>query len=192
MLDVTKFRASFRRMKKLVCLLIFAATPGLATCPAPPDIAAAQAKIFLDAKAARTHAEGRTISPRLWELWLQAPDDTAQEMLDSGMGALRVSDFVTALDHLDRLVAYCPDYAEGYNQRAFVNYLNQNFAAVLSDLDLALERQPQHVGALSGKALTLMGLGREEEAQIVLREAVMLNPWISEASLLKIPLGEEL
>ena len=179
-------------MIRFIFALTLVATPAWADCPAPPDIAVAQEKIFRDAKNARTQAEGRLISPRLWELWVKAPDERAQEMLDRGMGALRVSDFTTALDHLDRLVAYCPDYAEGYNQRAFVNYLNQNFAAALADLDLALERQPKHVAALSGKALTLMGLGRDDEAQVVLREAVILNPWISERSLLTVPLGKEL
>jgi len=92
-------------------------------------------------------------------------------------------------DAFDRLIDYCPDYAEGYNQRAFVNFLREDFAAALVDLDLALERRPRHVAAMSGKALTLMGLGRHDEAQEILREAVKLNPWIPEAGLLQ---GEEL
>ena len=64
--------------------------------------------------------------------------------------------------------------------------------AALADLDLALERSPRHVGALSGKALTLMGLGRADEAQAVLREALALNPWIPERGLLQEAPGEEL
>ena len=56
----------------------------------------------------------------------------------------------------------------------------------------ALERSPRHVAAMSGKALSLMGLGRQEEAQEVLREAIRLNPWIPERGLLVTPPDKEL
>ena len=39
-----------------------------------------------------------------------------------------------ATDALDRLVEYCPNYAEGYNQRAFVSFLRQDFEAALVEL----------------------------------------------------------
>lgn len=51
---------------------------------------------------------------------------------------------------------------------------------------------PTHVAALSGKALTLIGMGRDKEAQIVLRAAHALNPWLSERRLLVEPEGEEI
>ena len=98
-------------------------------------------------------------------------------------------DLLGARQAFDRLIDYCPDWAEGWNQRAFVHYLNQDFTAALSDLNAALARAPRHLGALSGKALTLTALGREAEAQEVLRAALALNPWLPERSLLK---GEEL
>ena len=60
-------------------------------------------------------------------------------------------DFLNAIDAFDRLTEYCPDYAEGYNQRAFVNFMREDFPAALVDLDLALERRPTHVAALCGQ-----------------------------------------
>ena len=121
----------------------------------------------------------------LWRLWAMAPDPQSQELLDRGMRARSSFDFIEALATFDRLVAYCPDYAEGYNQRAFVNFLRRDFDKALVDLDKALERNPQHVAAMTGKALTLIGLGREEEAQEVLRAAVALNPWVPERQILR-------
>ncbi|MEP5198489.1 MAG: tetratricopeptide repeat protein, partial [Paracoccaceae bacterium] len=132
------------------------------------------------------------IRQALWKLWATAPDAAAQALLDRGMSARGSYDFLGAIEAFDRLVEYCPDYAEGYNQRAFVNFLREDFEPALTDLDLALARNPNHVAALSGKALTLMGLGRGDEAQEVLREAIKLNPWIPERGLLTEPLGEEL
>lgn len=93
-------------------------------------------------------------------------------------------DLVGALQELDQLVAYCPDYAEGYNQRAFVNFLRQDFGAALIDLDKALDLSPNHIAAMSGRALTLLGLKRLDEARTALTEALALNPWLSERVLL--------
>jgi tetratricopeptide (TPR) repeat protein len=110
-------------------------------------------------------------------------------MLDQGMMARSSYDFLRALDRFGALVAYCPHYAEGYNQRAFVNYMRGDYAKALPDLERALELNPLHVGALSGRALTLMALGEEAEGQKALREALEVNPWLAERHLLK---GEEL
>ena len=102
-------------------------------------------------------------------------------------------DFVGALADFDRLVAYCGDYAEGYNQRAYIHFLREDYDNALIDLDIALELQlqPLHVAAQSGRALTLMKLGRIPEARAQLLVAVENNPWLSEAALLAkgAPLG---
>lgn len=153
------------------------------TCPAAPDHDAALADLASQIGEAENELAARPLSNQMWELWTDAPDDTAQALLDRGMRARGSYDFVGALEALDRLVTYCPDYAEGYNQRAFVNYLRQDFARALIDLDLALERSPKHVGALSGKALTLIGLGRLDDARIALDAALAVNPWLSERHL---------
>jgi tetratricopeptide (TPR) repeat protein len=93
----------------------------------------------------------------------------------------------------DRLVDYCPDYAEGYNQRAFIHYLRGDYTPALGQLDEALQRQPLHIAALAGKALTLIAMGREAEGQMVLAQALKLNPWLPERGLLRPELlGEEL
>ena len=176
----------------LTCLLPFLATAALAECPSPPDIKAEQDALLEEARAAQNEMAARPIRQALWALWAKAPDEAAQALLDRGMSARSSYDFVAALDAFDRLVDYCPDYAEGYNQRAFVYFLREDFETALPDLDRALERSPNHVAAMSGKALTLMGLGRNDEAQDVLRDAVGLNPWIPERGLLQELPGEEL
>ncbi len=73
-----------------------------------------------------------------------------------------------------------PGLCRGYNQRAFANFIRQDYGRALEDLDLVLERSPNHIAAMSGKALTLMALGRVEAGQAVLREALKLNPWLRE------------
>lgn len=160
------------------------ATPAFAeTCPAAPDHTAAFETLVGEINAASTEAEARPISSRMWELWADAPDEAAQAILDRGMTRRAAYDLLGAREEFDRLIAYCPDYAEGYNQRAFVNFLRQDFAAALPDLDAALERSPRHIAAMSGKALTLMALGRNDEARDLLQKALELNPWLPERGL---------
>lgn len=145
------------------------------------------------ANAADNERSGRAASDKMWEVWLRAPDRAAQEILDQGMRQRGNFDFVGAYDSFDALVGYCPDYAEGYNQRAFISFLREDFAAALIDLDRTLELSPNHVGAQSGRALTLMNLGRKDEARAQLEAALKNNPWLSERHLLVdgAPLGPE-
>lgn len=154
-------------------------------CPAAPDHVAGVDALISQVQAAETQADARSISRQMWELWTDAPDARAQAMLDRGMRQREAWDLARAYQELDELVEYCPNYAEGYNQRAFVSYLQQDFPSALRDLDAAIALSPNHVAALSGRALTLLGLKRLDEARDALNYALELNPWLSERALLE-------
>lgn len=156
------------------------------SCPAEVIDEEARAAAYAALREAPDASTARQFSDRLWAEWTRAPDARAQELLDFGMLRLRVSDYQAAETAFDELVDYCPDYAEGYNQRAFAHYLREDFEPALADLDLALERNPRHVGALSGRALTLMGLGRDAEALRQLEAALEVHPWLNERGLIPV------
>ncbi|MBW4982938.1 tetratricopeptide repeat protein [Mameliella sp. CS4] len=178
---------------RLALALTCLAAPVLADgCPTAPDHSAEMDPLYEALLVAPDETAARMITNQMWGYWDNAPDEASQAMLDEAMRARARFDFLRALDRLDTLVGYCPFYAEGYNQRAFVNFLREDFAAALPDLDRALELNPRHIGALSGKAVTLFALGREEEAQAALRAALAINPWLAERALLKPLPGEEL
>lgn len=176
----------------LSALFLVCSAPLAAGCPAPPDHSDALADLLNQVQQAPNEYRARLITNDMWALWADAPDEAAQEVLDSGMGKRRAFNLIGAVEDFDRLIAYCPDYAEGYNQRAFVRFLQQDYPRALEDLDRALALSPTHVAALAGKAMTLMGMGRMEEGQGVLRLALKLNPWLPERRLLQDPPGEEL
>ena len=161
-------------------------------CPAVPDHTAERAQIMAVLAHARDVTEAQFMADRLWQIWTDAPDAKAKALLDEGMQLRLSADFAGSRRVLDDLIAYCPDYAEGWNQRAFAAFLAQDYPAALADLDVALGIMPDHVAALSGKALTLIGMGRNDEAQDALRAAVKLNPWLGERALLVEPPGIEL
>ncbi|MDK3074385.1 hypothetical protein QO034_14875 [Sedimentitalea sp. JM2-8] len=152
-------------------------------CPAAPDHSGRLKDLVAQIRAATTETQARDLSNQMWALWADAPDEPSQEMLDHGMSRRGAYDFLGALESFNRLVDYCPHYAEGYNQRAFVNYLRHDFAAALIDLDQAIALSPNHVAAISGRALTLLGLNRLDEAREDMARALELNPWLPERGL---------
>ncbi|MEX0371714.1 MAG: tetratricopeptide repeat protein [Tateyamaria sp.] len=179
-------------MRHLIFSVLLASPAFSETCPPAPDITTELQAAIDVARAAPNERAGQMASDRMWQLWLRAPDALAQEVLDRGMRQRGNFDFVGAYDSFDTLVSYCPDYAEGYNQRAFISFLREDFAAALVDLDQALALSPNHVGAQSGRALTLMNLGRRDDARSQLQAALDNNPWLGERHLLAdgAPLGE--
>ena len=176
------------------CMLISGlASPVMAeVCPPAPDHSQEMSDLIEAARNAPDASQARDLSRQMWALWADAPDETSQAILDRGMRRREAYDLLGAHQEFERLIAYCPDYAEGYNQRAFVSYLRQDFAAALMDLNRAIELSPTHVAAIAGRALSLMGLGRTTEAQLELRRALELNPWIPERGLLQKLPGKDL
>ncbi len=157
-----------------------------ADCPAAPDISATMDTLISDARAATSASMAQRASAAMWAEWVRAPDAAAQQMLDEGMQRRVAGDLVGAVTALDALVSYCPDYAEGWNQRAFANFLRGDYAAALPDLDRALALRPRHVAALSGKGLTLIHMGRIADGQAAIRAALEFNPWLNERQFLAI------
>ncbi len=155
-----------------------------ASCPPPPDTTSALQTLIEAARDAQNESAGQQVGQEMWKLWAKAPDGPSQSMLDEGMSRRASFDFLGALERFDDLVQYCPEYAEGYNQRAFVNFLRQDYATAEVDLLKALELSPNHIAAEAGLALTYMNMGRLDEARDALQSALQKNPWLSERHLM--------
>lgn len=164
----------------LAVLALVLPAVGRADCPPARDVLDEQAALYDELRAAPNDLAAGPFVAQLWQLWTEAPDARAQDLLDAGMAARQSFDFDHAKAAFDELILYCPAYAEGWNQRAFVAFLREEYANALDDLEKALELNPDHVAALSGLGLTLMRLGRDEVSQSVLRHALKLNPWLPE------------
>ncbi len=160
------------------------AGPVAADCPALPDRAAERTQLLGELAEAGTFEEARQAANALWQFWHIAPDEISQEMLNTGVNAIRYGDTLQAEDILTRLVRYCPDYSEGFNQLAFAYFLQKRDVKALNLLTRSLELEPAHFGALSGIALIHIRNGRPVLGQIYLRRAVALHPWLNERGLL--------
>ncbi|HEU0221355.1 MAG TPA: tetratricopeptide repeat protein [Paracoccaceae bacterium] len=171
-------------MRLAALILVFAPLAASAECPAPPDHGAERDALLDALAAAPDPAQAALAAAGLWQLWFTAPDPKAQDLLDRAGLEIRSGDFAAAEALLGALVAYCPAYAEGWNQRAFARFLAGDLDGSLADIAEVLAREPAHFGALSGKVQILFRQGRVEEAQAVLRAALKINPWLPERVLL--------
>ncbi len=148
---------------------------------------------LLDALArAQTPAEAQGYVPQIWNLWLTAPDDAAQELLDAALERQAAGDLLGALRHFDRLVAAYPDYAEGWNRRATAYFLAGDYDRSLADVVEVLAREPRHFGALSGRATIYFRQGRLALAQLAVRAALKVHPFLADRAILDIPAGTDL
>ncbi|SMH32270.1 tetratricopeptide repeat protein [Maritimibacter sp. HL-12] len=177
------------RLIPAAVLALYALPAQSETCPPAPDITGALDTLIADAQAAQTYMAGRDAFYDMRALWSTAPDDWSGELLAIALERIAIADYPGALLGLDELVVYCPHWAEGWNQRAYVRFLQEDYDAALADLDRALALNPRHVAALSGKGLTLMRMGRDDAGDAVLRKAVALHPWLPERGLLDPPAG---
>src|SRR5207237_7021035 len=91
----------------------------------------------------------------------------------TGMAAQQTD---VALKLLDAVVKLRPDYVEGWNRRATLYYLKNDYARSLEDIRQVLIREPRHFGALAGLGMIMQDIGEEKRALEAFRKALAVNP----------------
>ena len=130
---------------------------------------------------AESQQAGRSAEDAMWQFWFSlSPTTEIRQLLDKGIERREAYDFEAAENYFDQVVKSAPDYSEGYNQRAFARFLRENYSASLTDLEKALELEPDHFGAMSGMYHILRIQNRHQSAMDLLRRAVTIHPWLQE------------
>ena len=75
--------------------------------------------------------------------------------------AMEAQQIDVALKLLDAVVRLRPDYVEGWNRRATLYYLKNDYAHSLEDIQQVLVREPRHFGALAGLGMIMQDIGDE-------------------------------
>ena len=153
--------------------------PGLAV--AQPRTAAEREKALSDLYAYLATAEdakqAQTISGSIERLWVTSGSDTVSLLMQRAMGAINGKNPELALKLLDAVVALAPDYAEGWNRRAYVHYTQNQVDLALGDLRRTLALDPNHFKALDGLVHILKDIGRKKEALQAARRLLDVNPY---------------
>jgi len=100
--------------------------------------AAARAALFAELGAAKSDAEARGIEDRIWTFWRSFADDESKELLEESRQAQMRFDYDEALLYQKELVKHAPQFAEGWNQLAYVYFLAGRYDDSLAAIDRVL------------------------------------------------------
>jgi tetratricopeptide (TPR) repeat protein len=132
--------------------------------------------LFGALKAAPDEASAKHVEARIWALWMQTPSDTAALLMMRARAAMDAQQLDVAQKLLDAVVKLRPDYVEGWNRRATLYYLRNDYRHSLQDIEQVLIREPRHFGALAGLGMIMQDLGDEKRALEAFRKALAINP----------------
>lgn len=132
--------------------------------------------LFAQLKDAGDVHAAEVIEESIWHIWLESDDQAVRLLMADGLAAMGRQDYRAALGKFDQIVAIAPDFAEGWNKRATVNYLIGNYQGSLADIDKTLALEPRHFGALSGRGLVYMELDEERLALESFEAALQVHP----------------
>lgn len=116
------------------------------------------------------------IENAILELWLESGSDTVDLLMQWTLKAMEDKQYPRALDFLDRIILLAPGYVEGWNKRATVYFLMDDYGKSIADIGKVLELEPRHFGALSGLGMIMRSLGDDEGAKRAFREALAVDP----------------
>jgi tetratricopeptide (TPR) repeat protein len=158
----------------------------LLALPASADEAADKAaldKLFVQLQDAPDAETAQALSNQIWVVWTTPSDPALAARMRDVMEARALLDFDSGIKLLDQLILDYPDYAEGWNQRATLYYMVGDFEASIADCAKVLELEPRHYGALSGRALMYLQLGKRSLALRDMKAALELHPFLAERQL---------
>jgi tetratricopeptide (TPR) repeat protein len=147
--------------------------------------------LFGALKAAPDEASAKHVEARIWAIWLQTPSDTVALLMTRAKVAMAAQNSDVALQLLDAVIRLRPDYVEGWNRRATLYYLRNDYAHSLADIEQVLAREPRHFGALAGLGMIMQDLGDEKRALDAFRRALAVNPHIDKVPELVKTLSEK-
>ena len=112
----------------------------------------------------------------MWAIWLRSGNDQIDVLMGEGVRLMELEQYAEAAELFDQIVDRAPQFAEGYNKRATVYYLMEEFDKSIADIHRTLELNPVHFGALSGMGLCYLGLDEPRRALEWFERAIAVNP----------------
>jgi tetratricopeptide (TPR) repeat protein len=146
-----------------------------------PDAPIERAKLLRDlyAHLATAHDE-QAAAPfveAIERLWLTPGSDTVMALMERALHAASHERPDLALNLLDAVINIAPDYAEGFNRRAYVFYTLGDRERALGDLRRVLALDPSHFKAIDGFAQIMKDFGDKKAAFVAYQKLISIHPF---------------
>ena len=132
--------------------------------------------LFLQLRTAATQSAAVSAEQQISAIWLDSGDPDINLQMRLAMQAMDELYYDSALKVFSNIIVLRPDYAEAWNKRATLYYLVGNYQESLNDIERVLALEPRHFGAIAGKGMVMLKLGRQEEALAAFKQAVAIDP----------------
>jgi tetratricopeptide (TPR) repeat protein len=146
--------------------------------PNKPDRSRDLNFLFGALKAAPDAEAAKSVEVRITSLLANSGSDTTDLLMQRAKRALDAKDNNLSLELLDAVVDIRPEFAEGWNRRATLHFLNKNYVAAIADIRHVLAIEPRHFGAMVGFGMILHELDEDALALKVLRKALEVHPYL--------------
>lgn len=118
----------------------------------------------------------KKLEKQIQESWSKSGSRSIDRLLERGKEAMDAEDYKAALEHFTAVTDHAPNFAEGWNMRATVFFLTEQYGLSIEDIERALAINPDHFGALTGLGIILERMGEDKSALIAFRQAQNLHP----------------
>lgn len=132
--------------------------------------------LFRDLSQATPRREPDDIEEMIWAIWISHDDPDAAGDMIAACEAIASDTPELARPRLDRLAEADPSWAEVWNKRATLAFIEDRIDDAVSDIGRTLLLEPRHFGAVSGFGQACLRLGRWREAGAAFSVALQINP----------------
>lgn len=113
---------------------------------------------------------------KLWRLWFEQKGELGLEILKRAQILTESGDLTKAEAMLTQTIETYPDFAEAWNRRAVLYYMQGDYYKSKEDCLKVVDLNPYHFGAWHGLGLCEANLGHYAEAIRAFREALDIQP----------------
>lgn len=149
-------------------------------------------RLFGELKRERNEKAAERIAQQIRQEWNKSGSASIDLLMQWSSDGIEAKKYDVALDFLDQVVTLDPAYAEGWNRRATVHFIMNNYGKSMADIERTLELEPRHFGALSGMAQILKNTGRKRLALDAYQRVLDIYPMMRSAQAEVATLSEEL
>lgn len=143
----------------------------------PAEREKALSDLYAILATAENETAAKTVATNIERLWLNSGSDTISLLMERSAAALQQKKPELALQLLDEVVALAPDYAEGWNRRAYVHFTQNQVQQALGDLRRVLALDPNHFKALDGLVAVLKEIGQKKAALAAVNKLLEVHPF---------------
>ena len=112
----------------------------------------------------------------LWQRWFEQKGILGVQLLNRSRLLIEAGDIDQAEMVLTQLIESMPDFAEAWNQRAILYFIEHRYRKSILDCQQATRLNPFHFGALHGMGLSHFRLQEYDLAAQAFRQVLELQP----------------